>query len=439
MGGAIVAIQFPASRPVQSSMDIANRHVDASQRQQHNALVNDANRMQNQQTQGRFDDDKRLKTARMFKVVSERGMKMLEEDPNSYSRWMPDMVEKFREAGLPIEKLPPADSTGETVMEGLRNMSNIADDIMAELGQGQMQDITAENTPYAQRDPNSGAVGIVGSSGGNSTAQIRNEEYRARKIAEGSWTQNDQDRFDASVRAPQYGDIAGVPSRFTGGNDPVPLSTQGAELDFAKREAQAREQGSRAGQPTTAQEKIDQAYAPEYVAFTQGGYQDAMKGIEQLTAVQAQLNNPSADLSGWQVASQPDIMLSVTNPEALQAREQVEEVVQRNLRLILGAQFTEKEGVRLIARAYNPWMDEKYNAIRINRLVKSITEAADAKVAAAKHYEEFGTLKNFESKVNYVITDFYDVLDDQSQLTIGDTYKGRKYLGGNPKERSSWE
>jgi len=429
-------IQFPGARPIARPMDVANRDVNANQMQTNNALINDAQRMKNQGLKTEMDDTERLKVAREMKVMAGRGIEMMNRGVPVDS-FRNDLADWFMQRGMDVSRIPEAGSDPREFMEGFENLGRSADDVIASLVP-QMQDLSAEDTPHAQRGLD-GEVNVVGfrERGPNSNMQ---DWAKLQEIGNEFGVDSDEYRqYAAMVVTPKYGSIAGVPSQYGTGGSSTPLSTQPAELDFTQREAQAKEQGSRAGQPTTAQEKIDAAYAPEYIAFTQGGYQDAIKGIEQLGAVQIELNDPNADLSGWAVASQPDILLSVTNPEALQAREQVEEVVQRNLRLILGAQFTEKEGVRLIARAYNPWMEEKYNAIRINRLVKSIREAANAKVAAAKHYEQHGTLKGFESKVNYSYSDFYDVLDDQTPLSVGDVYKGRTYLGGNPKERSSWE
>ena len=73
--------------------------------------------------------------------------------------------------------------------------------------------------------------------------------------------------------------------------------------------------------------------------------------------------------------------------------------MQRNLRLILGAQFTEKEGQRLIARAYNPSLSEQENAKRVRNLIKQMQSAAEAKASAARYFEENGTLAGWKGKL----------------------------------------
>ena len=73
----------------------------------------------------------------------------------------------------------------------------------------------------------------------------------------------------------------------------------------------------------------------------------------------------------------------------------MEEVVQRNLRLVLGAAFTEKEGERLISRAYNPKLDEKENKKRVGRLMESIQKAMDEKLNQRDYFQRSGTLKGY--------------------------------------------
>jgi hypothetical protein len=95
----------------------------------------------------------------------------------------------------------------------------------------------------------------------------------------------------------------------------------------------------------------------------------------------------------------PNFVGDRVNPEAAEVREAVEEVVQRNLRLVLGAQFTEKEGERLISRAYNPKLDEAENKKRVERLIKSIQDAAQEKLNMKSYFEKNGTLKGYNSNL----------------------------------------
>ena len=233
--------------------------------------------------------------------------------------------------------------------------------------------------------------------------------------------------FDSYVRAGKIYTAGGVPTKDTPSGQ-VALSTQGAELDFASREAAAKVQGERAGGAvdlTPAELEIDKKFAAEYNDFMLGGFADAEKGVAQLGGVLNDLQRGQYNLTGWRVASTPDWAKVVTDPEALNARDLVEEVVQRNLRLILGAQFTENEGKRLIARAYNPALEEKYNIARVERLIKSMTDGLSAKQSAADYFQTNGTLKGWTGAADVTpkskedVTHIVDSLIQEMDTTSG--------------------
>jgi len=168
---------------------------------------------------------------------------------------------------------------------------------------------------------------------------------------------------------------------------------------------------------TPGQSKVDEKFADDYVAWTTGGGQDAAAQIAQLMPV-IQALEEGKPITGVPVAVQPDLLLAMTNPKALQSREQVEEVVQRNLRVILGAQFTEKEGERLIARAFNPKLPPEENAKRLRRLFLQMSSAAEQKNAAAAYFEQNGTLRGFKGKTPSV-QDFYNAMEGGAATVSG--------------------
>jgi len=145
--------------------------------------------------------------------------------------------------------------------------------------------------------------------------------------------------------------------------------------------------------------KIDEGFATTYNDFLlSGGYADAEKQINQLKGVTVALQNAidtGGNLTGPLLALNPDVVKTFTNPESIQVREAVEEVVQRNLRVVLGAQFTEKEGERLISRAYNPALGEEKNLERVQNLLKAMETAYNAKMKAIAYFEENGTLQGY--------------------------------------------
>jgi hypothetical protein len=144
--------------------------------------------------------------------------------------------------------------------------------------------------------------------------------------------------------------------------------------------------------------KRDEKAAEDIYQWESGGGQDMVAQIAQLKPVIADLE-AGKPITGIGVAVQPDLLLAMTNPKALQNREAVEEVVQRNLRVILGAQFTEKEGERLISRAFNPKLPPEENAKRVRRLFLQMETAAQQKQAMADYFNENGTLKGYIGKM----------------------------------------
>jgi len=160
-----------------------------------------------------------------------------------------------------------------------------------------------------------------------------------------------------------------------------------------------------AGRPlSVGDEAIDKEFSKGYVAWKTHEFSDAEKGITQLNAAVKDLKKDPS-LTGPGTSLIPNVIRAKTNPKSLDTEEKVTEIVQRNLRLILGAQFTEKEGVRLIARAYNIDLDTSINANRVSRLVRQISLAAQAKQEATEYFDKYGTLQGWKGKL-YTKADF---------------------------------
>jgi hypothetical protein len=148
---------------------------------------------------------------------------------------------------------------------------------------------------------------------------------------------------------------------------------------------------------TPGQKKADEAFGKDYVEFrANGGYADVDKQLTQLDGVLKDLESGKKNLTGPVLGSMPDAITAVTNPEAVSARQRVEEVIQRSLRTTLGAQFTQKEGEALIARAYNPRLGEAENASRLRSLIKQIKTMAQQKQSASDYFEKNGTIAGFK-------------------------------------------
>ena len=187
----------------------------------------------------------------------------------------------------------------------------------------------------------------------------------------------------------------------------TPLQLQEYKIKEAEENRRQTEFNERNQNPSenlsVGQETIDREFAKDIVEFNSA---DVEKGLTQLQEASARLGGTAKDadgkaiepenLTGVMIGLMPDSFNDIFNPKASEVREAVEEVVQRNLRLVLGAQFTEKEGQRLISRAYNPRLDEKENKKRVDRLIKSIEGAMQQKQDQARYFNEKGTLKGYQ-------------------------------------------
>lgn len=171
------------------------------------------------------------------------------------------------------------------------------------------------------------------------------------------------------------------------------------------------------------QEHLDKKGAENYNAWiVEGGYGDAIKNLAQLGRTVKYLNSPSGEsATGPWLGMQPDWMrkMSKTGARAVAMKQGVEDVVQRSMRPILGAQFTENEGVRLIRRAYDDRLSPRENARRVERLMNSLQVAAEAKLKAARYFQQNGTMVGYEG-IGDAVQAFRNAFGDEEDADIAD-------------------
>ena len=185
--------------------------------------------------------------------------------------------------------------------------------------------------------------------------------------------------------------------------------------------------------PSVGWEAVDKAYATDYISWNQDKG-DMVGQVAQLETVLIKLES-GEDLTGVTIGLMPDWYNYLANPGSIAAKERVAEVVQRNLKLILGGQFSEREGEQLIARAYNPALDEKENISRLKRLIMQMKVGINARVAMNDHFNKFGTMKGYEGE-RVSIQSFYDAMEE---IQIGGILGEFTYIGGDRGLPSSWK
>ena len=185
------------------------------------------------------------------------------------------------------------------------------------------------------------------------------------------------------------------------------------------------------GGPPKAFEKVDDEFAKTYVKWGSGGAADAVKNLNQIKGVIKDINLAAKEgrtTSGPLVGIQNDVVQSFLNPEATDIRNRVQEVVQRNLREILGAQFTQNEAAQLIDRAYNQRLSPEMNLRRLNALLDQMSQAATATQQMYDHFKTKGTLFGYEGggtlPTKEDLHGLMDYFDAQQGVDTSDLRKG---------------
>ena len=175
---------------------------------------------------------------------------------------------------------------------------------------------------------------------------------------------------------------------------------------------------------------LDRQFAKTYEEDIAGGkLADSVNQLQTLEKIAKQLENPNGkNYSGPMLGMVPESVRAYTNPDSVAVQNDLANIIQRSLRPILGAQFTEKEGENLIKRAYNPQLDEATNAKRIKRLVDVSRKIAQQKMSAAQYFEQHGTLKGFKGSANFSISDVENEIDAVDQTKPVDNIRS-KYQG----------
>jgi len=187
-------------------------------------------------------------------------------------------------------------------------------------------------------------------------------------------------------------------------------------------------------QPSVGWEAVDKAYAKDYLDWQTNSRSTAMTNLASIGNVLGRIER-GEEISGPMIGMAPDFYNAVMNPNAVDAKEQVEQVVQQNLRTVLGAQFGQQEGERLISRAFNPSLDPEINARRLRRLYAQMDIARKNKDKMAEYFDKNGTLRGYKGDMPSM-NDFFTAM---SESEPGDVVGGYRYIGGDDMNPSSWE
>tara|TARA_R110000868_G_scaffold139427_4_gene354176 strand:+ start:2662 stop:4170 length:1509 start_codon:yes stop_codon:yes gene_type:complete len=173
------------------------------------------------------------------------------------------------------------------------------------------------------------------------------------------------------------------------------------------------------GGPTEGWKAVDKSYAETWLKDSTSGLADVSSQAATIAGVLGKLE-AGEELTGPLIGVQNDFVRSIMNPDAQDAKDRVEQVVQRSLRETLGSQFTASEGERLIARAYNPSLPPAKNAARLRALMMALQSTAAQKQAMREYFNENGTLQGFSGNTSIpTIDDFINVMNNAAPAPTG--------------------
>lgn len=150
---------------------------------------------------------------------------------------------------------------------------------------------------------------------------------------------------------------------------------------------------------TPGQEALDKEFAKEVSDWdNKGGFAIVEKSLKNLDEAKKLLEGKGTT-SGKVVGLLPKIARDIVAPDSGKTQDIIQDVVMGSLRPILGAQFTEEEGKRVIANTFNERLSPKENLRRLELLKTTLKEQAAAKKASVEHFKKNGSLVGYEGPV----------------------------------------
>jgi hypothetical protein len=164
---------------------------------------------------------------------------------------------------------------------------------------------------------------------------------------------------------------------------------------FAIEEAKRKARSPGSLDLTPGQKKVDEEFGKIMADYVLKGGPQIKSNLKNLEEKIEILEAGKLNVSGPAIGVLGDAAMGAIAPDAASFISDIRDIVFQSLREKLGAQFTEREGNRLVNAAFNQYLDESRNVARLKRLYDTIDQAARSKEAAIAYYEENGTLKGY--------------------------------------------
>ena len=170
------------------------------------------------------------------------------------------------------------------------------------------------------------------------------------------------------------------------------------EFGLKERELGMKSRELGAPKETKFQEKKMEALgkkAADWSTQDRATFETNLQKTQQATQMLAKALEAGSPLFGPARGKIPDAIRRFTNEDALIVRDSMHSAIQDTLRPTLGAQFTEKEGERIMNLAINPGLSDDENMRRATALQDAIQMKIEATDALYAHIEQYGTDKGF--------------------------------------------
>jgi hypothetical protein len=180
---------------------------------------------------------------------------------------------------------------------------------------------------------------------------------------------------------------------------------------FALEEAKRKARSPGGIDLSTAQKKVDEEFGKIIADYVLKGAPQVKSNLKNLEEKIKILEEGKLNVSGPAIGILGDAAMGALAPDAASFISDIRDIVFQSLREKLGAQFTEREGNRLVNAAFNQYLDESRNVARLQRLYDTIDQAARAKEAAFQYFKENNTISGYD----IVVPDFQSIMNSLVQ------------------------
>jgi len=182
------------------------------------------------------------------------------------------------------------------------------------------------------------------------------------------------------------------------------------DLDRAKFADEVLNREGPSKELTAAQKEFAKKSGEGAYDWDQGGRASAKENIDKFDGVLNDLRTGQLDTRTLTefLPLVGDWARSAVNPTGQQGLDTIRGVIFQGLRDTLGAQFTEREGERLVNASYNTKLDEASNIARLEPALERMRATFEAKESLTNHIINGGSVKDYEGQTPKEVYDSFD-------------------------------